>query len=181
MFLVSIVSSQTKNSAEISIEIDPAPYILKGYSVSLKYNSKKYPKLAFMVSVYQSNFPDGMMSQANKDNGWTNMKLETSYAAFVEYHLTNKRNRFHIGPSLFYYNKSVELENTRVDFSTIFPNARIGYIWYPFKKMNLYLNPWCNFGSEINLDEKNQLNGIHFQPNKFNYIVALHIGYSFPL
>jgi elongation factor P hydroxylase len=36
-------------------------------------------------------------------------------------------------------------------------------------------------GSEINLDDKNQLNGIEIEPNKLNYIIALHIGYSFNL
>ena len=111
------------------------------------------------------------------------MKLETSYAAFAEFYLNEEKKGIYFGPSIFWYNKRVELEaiNTPTTFSTIYPNIRAGYIWYPFKKLDLYLNPWLNIGSEINLDKDNQLNGVEFEPNKFNYIVALHIGYKIEL
>ena len=82
---------------------------------------------------------------------------------------------------MFWYNKSVELEatNSRTEFSTIYPNVRAGYVWYPFRKIDLYVNPWFNIGSEINVDSKNEIDGIEFESNKLNYILALHIGYSF--
>jgi len=179
IFSLSLMG-QNETKHQLSIELDPAPYILGGYSVSLKYSSKNNPKIAYMVSIYQSDFPDGMINKPNKDNGWTDLKIETSYAMFVDFYLNKNRKGFYFGPSVFLYNKSVELGQIkeRTEFSTIYPNARVGYVWYPFKKVDLYLNPWVNFGSEINLDHKNQLNEIEFEPNKFNYIVALHIGYS---
>jgi hypothetical protein len=99
-----------------------------------------------MASIYQSDFPNGMMAEANKEKGWTDMKIETSYAAFVEFYLNQERKGFYFGPSVFLYNKSVELETTasRAEFSTIYPNIRVGYIWYPFKKLDLY----CKFRSK---------------------------------
>ncbi len=174
---------QNKTKHQFSVELDPAPYILGGYSVSLKYSSANNLKIAYMASIYQSDFPDGMMTKTNKDKGWTGMKIETSYATFVEFYLNEERKGFYFGPAVFWYNKSVAIEtiNRRTTFSSIYPNIRAGYIWYPFKKLGLYLNPWFNIGSEINLDKKNQLNGIEFEPNKFSYIVALHIGYSLKL
>jgi hypothetical protein len=183
LFLTVNVLGQNQEEAQLAIETDPAPYILNGYSISIKYSPRRTQKIAFMASIYQSDFPDGMMAEANKEKGWTDMKIETSYAAFVEFYLNQERKGFYFGPSVFLYNKSVELETTasRAEFSTIYPNIRVGYIWYPFKKLDLYLNPWLNMGSEINLDDKNQLNGIEFEPNKLNYILALHIGYSFNL
>ena len=45
--------------------------------------------------------------------------------------------------------------------------------------MDLYVNPWFNIGSEINVDSKNEIDGIEFESNKLNYILALHIGYNF--
>lgn len=174
---------QHETKHQFSIELDPAPYILSGFSVSVKYSTENTPKIAYMVSIYQSDFPDAMMNKSNKTNGWKDLKIETSYASFVEFYIRKDRNKFYFGPSVFLYNKSVELEQIaeRTEFSTIYPNARVGYIWYPFKNLNLYVNPWFNIGSEINLDNKNQLNGIKFKPNNFNYIVALHIGYSIKL
>ena len=183
LFLTATIFGQNREGTQLAIEIDPAPYILKGYSISLKYSPKQLPKIAFMASIYQSDFPDGMMTKTNKNNGWKDMKIERSYAAFAEYYLNEEKRGFYFGPSVFWYNKSVELEaiNNRTKLSTIYPNIRAGYIWYPFKKLDLYLNPWLNIGSEINLDKKNQLNGVEFVPNKLKYIVALHIGYKIKL
>lgn len=177
------LTGQNETYNQFSIELDPAPYILSGYSISFKYSTKKTPKIAYMASIYQSDFPDGMMKKTNRDNGWANLKLKTSYAAFVEFYRNKKRKGFYFGPSVFFYNKSVELEtfNQRTEFSSIYPNLRVGYVWYPFKKVEFYLNPWINLGSEINIDNKNQLNGIEFEPNTFNYIIALHVGYSLKL
>jgi len=183
LFLSLGTFGQHQEVTQLALEIDPAPYLLKGYSLSLKYSPKKTPKVAYMASVYQSDFPEGLMTDTNKNRGWKDMKLETSYAAFAEFYLNEEKKGIYFGPSIFWYNKSVELEaiNTPTTFSTIYPNIRAGYIWYPFKKLDLYLNPWLNIGSEINLDKNNQLNGVEFEPNKFNYIVALHIGYKIEL
>ena len=175
------VFAQTDSTKSlVALELDPAPFILKGYSFSLKYSPKKTRKLAIMASIFSSDFPDGMMIKVNKDKGFTNLKLEPSYALFVEYYLNNQRKGFFFGPSIFLYNKSVSYipTNERISFSTIYPNFRVGYTWYPFRKINLYIAPWLNIGSEINIDKENNVNNSEFTPNKFSYVVAIHLGYS---
>lgn len=181
LFSISINAQDTIKTNYISLELDPAPFVLGGYSFSVKYSLKNMPKVAFMASVYSSDLPNSMMSTENKENGWTNSKLETSYAVFAEFYLKNNRQGFYYGPSIFLYNKSVEQNSTHesAKFSTLYPNVRAGYVWYPFNNINLYLNPWLNIGSEINLDNDNSLNGIEYESSKFYYIVALHVGYSF--
>lgn len=181
LFWVSTaVSQEDFNKSYISLEVDPAPFILGGYSFSLKYSPEELSKTAFMVSIYSSDFPNSMMNKVNKERMWTNLRLETSYAIFADFFLENDKRGFYFGPSIFLYNKSVELSsvNERTKFFTLYPNIRAGYVWYPFKNLNLYLNPWLNFGTEINLDNKNELNGTTFIPNKFYYIAAVHMGYS---
>ena len=130
LFLSLITYGQNQEGIQLAIEIDPAPYLLNGYSLSLKYSPKQTPKVAYMASVYQSDFPEGLMMETNKNNGWKDMKIETSYAAFAEFYLNEKRKGFYFGPSVFWYNKSVELEaiNSPTKFSTIYPNIRAGYI-----------------------------------------------------
>jgi len=180
LFNLSALAQDSLKTHFISIELDPAPFILSGYSFSLKYSSKKIPKLAIMASVYSSKFPNSMMSNINSERGWIDLKLEVSYAIFTEYYFNNNRRGFYFGPSIFWYNKSVELKfvNERTEFTTLYPNIRAGFMWYPFKKIYLYLNPWFNIGSEINIDNNNRLNGVVFEPSKFYYIVAIHLGYS---
>ncbi|WP_114748530.1 hypothetical protein [Pleomorphovibrio marinus] len=167
----------------IALEIDPAPYLLNGYSVSLKYSSKKLPKVSLMGSIFSSDFPDAMMAKSNKEKGWVNMKFRPSYALFADYYLNKDRKGFHFGPSVFFYNKSVTLEpyKREIDHSTIYPNLRIAYIYYPFKNIGLYLNPYLNFGSEINTKGPHSIDGVKFEPAKFHYVAALHIGYSIRL
>lgn len=164
-----------------AVEFDPLPFISGGYSVSLKYSPKIVPKTLFMGSVFSSNFPNKMMSKTNMENGWTNMTIERSYAIFTDFFLNNQRKGFYYGPSAILYNKSVAQKSTdeRIYFSTIYPSFTLGYIWYPFPKFGFYLNPWFNLGSEISLDENNRFNDKIFTPNRFNYIMTLHIGYSF--
>lgn len=53
----------------VGIELDPAPYVLKGYSISLKYSSKKMQKVSIMGSIFASDFPDGMMKKINREKG----------------------------------------------------------------------------------------------------------------
>jgi len=177
---IPAVAQETVKTSNISLEIDPAPFILGGYSFSIKYSPKEFPKTAFMASVYGSDLPDAMMSKQNKEKGWSNLRLETSYAIFAEFYLKNNRRGFYFGPSVFLYRKSVQLNsaNERTKFKSLYPNLRAGYIWYPFKKVNVYLNPWVNIGSEINIDTKNRFGEVHYEANKLNYIAALHIGYS---
>lgn len=186
LFLISTLCSgifyaQKQGSSLLALEIDPAPYFLKGYSVSLKYSSSLKQEWAVMASIYQSDFPDAMMSKTNRSNGWTDMKMDKSYALFLEYFLKDTRKGWYAGPAIFWYNKSAGKEESaeRIQFSTIYPNLRVGYIWYPFKAFDLYVNPWFNAGCEINLDDSNHINGITFEPNQFQYILAIHIGYSF--
>jgi hypothetical protein len=184
IFLVSLISgamfSQNQPTSQFALEIDPAPFFLNGYSISVKYSSGQLAKLAGMASVFQSDFPDKMMLKINRDRGWTDMKMERSYAVFLEYYLRNSRKGFYSGPAVFWYNKSVALEESgkRTKFRTLYPNLRIGYIWYPFKSLGLYVNPWINVGSEFNLDHSNQIDNIEFAPSRFQYIVAIHLCYS---
>lgn len=178
-----VISAQSTSNRFISLELDPAPFILKGYSFSLKFGSKKCPKSSIMASVYASDFPDGMMKKTNRDNGWTNMKYKPSYALFAEFYLNENRKSWYWGPSVFYYNKEVSHESstTAVSFTSVYPNVRVGYVWAPFKKSGLYLNPWFNIGSEIGLDNNNKLNGQTFELNTLQYIMALHVGYRIDL
>lgn len=168
-----------KQHQYLSVEIDPAPFVLGGYSLSVKYSTKKISRLSVTGSVYASKFPDKLMSKANYEKGWRDLHIERSYAGFVDYFLNNKRTGFHFGPSLFLYKKSAGLAGSlqRTTFHTLYPNIRIGYVYQPFRKIGLYVNPWVNLGSERNLDKNNTLEHVSFSANKLQYIMALHIGY----
>lgn len=163
----------------ISVEVDPAPFILGGYSFSLKYSPAKFRHFSLMGSVYRSDFPDKMMSEENYENGFRNLKIKTSYALFADYFLKENRTGFHFGPSIFFYNKSVEhnASDEVANYKSVYPNVRAGYVFVPFKNCGLYLNPWINFGKEIAVGNNPSINDSEFVSDDLSYIIALHIGY----
>jgi hypothetical protein len=91
----------------LSMEIDPAPFILKGYSLSLKYSPRHLSHFAFTASVYSARFPDRMMLGNNYEKGFRDLRIETSFAGFADYFIHEHRKGLHIGPSVFLYRKSV--------------------------------------------------------------------------
>jgi hypothetical protein len=163
----------------LSVEIDPAPFILKGYSLSLKYGPRHLSHFAFTASVYSAKFPDKMMLANNYEKGFRDLRIETSFAGFADYFIHEHRKGLHIGPSVFLYRKSVgRLDSPeRAAFTTLYPNIRVGYVWQPFRKLDFYLNPWLNIGSEMNLDTKNVIGRTTFSANQLQYVLALHLGY----
>lgn len=172
------VANQSTNY--LALELDPAPFILGGCSFSVKYSPEKLNHIAFTGSVYRSKFPDKMMSKSNYENGFRNLRINTSYALFADYFIKQDRSGFHVGPSVFLYSKSVgtNLSSEVANFKSIYPNVRIGYVYKPFKKNGFYINPWFNFGKEFALDNNNVIGGNEFSSGAFSYILAIHLGYQ---
>jgi len=177
---VQILPATTKQHS-ISVELDPAPFLLSGYSFSARYNNKRWPHWSIMASAFAADFPNNMLSDINRENGWKDVKFIFSKAIFIDYHFKSSGKGLFVGPSLFVYN--IEAMNTvagrTVSFKTAYPNFRIGYTWYPFRKLNLYLTPWLNMGKEFRTGKSDQFEGTAYQPEKFKYIPALHLGYCY--
>lgn len=164
----------------LSLELDPAPFILGGYSFSLKFSPAKLNHYSFMASVYSSDFPDKMMSKENYEKGFRDVKLETSYALFADYFIRPDRQGWHFGASTFFYSKSVGVEENaeRTAFNSIYPNVRVGYMYKPFKRSGFYINPWLNFGKEMVVAGSTEVNGMNYVMNNCSYVLALHVGYQ---
>jgi hypothetical protein len=164
-----------------SLELDPAAFILKGYSFSLKYSNEKLPNWSVMVSGFAGNYPNSLLAESNKSRGWTDLKFRCSNALFVDYHIKPSRKGLFFGPSVFSYKNEVKNSTTNqtISFRTIYPNVRVGYNWFPFKKLDLYLSPWINVGKEFSIDKNNISKGIEYSTAQVKYVAALHIGYNY--
>jgi hypothetical protein len=132
-----------------------------------------------MGSVYSSKLPDNLLSKENYDNGFRDVELKTSYALFADYFLKANRTGFHFGPSAFLYNKTVGMEESaeEMNFKSVYPNIRVGYLFHPFSGSGFYLNPWVNFGKEFIIDGDKSVNGVQYSTSGLSYIVAIHLGY----
>ena len=163
----------------LSLEIDPMPFALGGYSFSVRYADRNLPHWSAMASVFSSDFPDGMLSSTNRDAGWTALHFRASEALFVDYDFSGKGRGFFAGPSVFLYNNEVTYEPTGEvrSFTSIYPNVRVGYTWFPFKKAGFYLSPWVNVGREIITGEQEASEAPEYMMEDAKYIAAIHLGY----
>ena len=121
------------------------------------------------------------MLPENKEQGWHSLSFNTSYALFLDYSFRKDGKGLLVGPSVFVYNNAVQYGSDQkpVSFRTIYPNIRIGYALFPFKKLGLYVTPWLNVGKEFSLSHKKQRDGADFKLSDVKYIGAVHIGYRY--
>jgi hypothetical protein len=162
----------------LALELDPAPFILGGYSFSFKYSAAALPHFALTGSIYGSPMPDNMISRANRLSGFHHLTINCSYALFADYFIRDDRSGFYFGPSVFFYSKSVSIGESRQHFKSTYPNLRAGYVYRPFKKCGFYLNPWLNVGRELQSTDSHNPGEAAFSLPAISYILALHIGYQ---
>lgn len=164
----------------VSIELDPAPFLLGGYSVSVKFSPKQFTHFSVMGSVYSARFPDKMMDKTNYDNGFRDVKIQTSYALFTDYFVKENRSGLHFGPSVFLYSKSVgaNFSEEKTSFTSIYPNVRVGYLFRFCRNSGFYINPWLNIGKEITLNGTTSIEHKQFAHSTLSYVMAVHIGYQ---
>lgn len=163
----------------ISLEVDPMPFIFGGYSFSVRYARRHLPHWSAMGSVFSSDFPDGMLSTTNRDAGWGSFHFRASQALFVDYNFSGTGRGFFAGPSVFVYNNEVTYEPTGElhAFTSIYPNVRLGYTWFPFAKSGFYLSPWMNLGRETMIGAQGASEAPEYVLDDVKYIVAIHLGY----
>lgn len=66
LLISSGLHAQTQqNRSTISMEADPAPFILGGYSVSLKFSPRTCSHFTIMGSVYNSGLSDKIVRKSN--------------------------------------------------------------------------------------------------------------------
>ncbi|MBK8424677.1 MAG: hypothetical protein IPL27_01290 [Lewinellaceae bacterium] len=86
LLVSSGIHAQTQqNQSAISLEVDPAPFIPGGYSISLKFSPRTSNHITIMGSGYSSGLPDKMMSKSNyeKDSGILKLKPVTRSLSII--------------------------------------------------------------------------------------------------
>lgn len=162
----------------VAIELDPAPFVLSGYSVSLKVAPPQWKRFTLMGSVFSAHMPDAMMRKSNRDNGWTGVHIMQSAALFVDYYPSATQRGWHTGPNFFWYDRSMFNEVLQLSggYKSGLYGWRAGYVWQPVRKAPIYLNPWLLAGWESAFPGQAKQPG--FQTNGFSWILAVHVGWG---
>lgn len=174
-------NSQQHQKTEISVEIDPATFIFRGYGFHLRIKPKTSYHLLFGMGAYAMDMPDVLVdfNKNNRADGW-NVRLNQGYGLFGEYHFTEVNRKWFAGAQLGVQEYKIKKEN--LTGSTKYTNALLmaygGYTWRPFN-FGLYLKPWAGVGYVSKLSGSNIINGTEYNIAPISMFATLHIGFTF--
>lgn len=139
-------STETFKDRDFRIEIEPAPFLLKGYSIMLGYDITK--DNSFSINLYSQAADVPEFAKAGFSGGVgdsTTVRMPFQLAINFRYKI-NAFKKWESNPVIGlitgweYFNVSQPSDVEPLKISTIMATSYMGFEWYLYKRM-LYLNP----------------------------------------
>ncbi len=182
LLLASIKSMAQNNSRmEVSVEVDPATFLFRGYGVHLRVKPAKSEHLLVGAGAYAMDFPDVFvdMNKHNRNKGWE-VRLNQGAGIFAEYFFSEVNNKWFVGGQLAI--QEYEIGNTWLEGASKFTNGLImpyaGYTWKPFDN-GFYLKPWAGIGLTSKFSGSDHLGSEVYDIAPIVMFATLHVGYTF--
>lgn len=170
-----------QNKAKLSIEIDPATFVFKGYGVHLRYQPKNCNHLLFGVGAYAMDMPDMLVNfnKTNKDAGWK-VRLNSGYGLFGEHHFSQVNKGWFMGAQIGTQEYKVENESEggNTKFTNVLAMVYGGYTWKPWQS-GFYIKPWAGMGYTSKIGGGNNLGAKKYDIAPITMFATLHLGYTF--
>ncbi len=184
MVLTMFISHQSfsqNDQNKFSIEIDPATFAFKGYSVHLRLQPKKSDHLLIGLGTYAMDMPDALVNfnKKNKNMGW-DLRLNQGYGFFAEHHFSEVNKKLFVGAQVSLQEYKIEKEDLAGSekFTNGIAMAYVGYTIQPFQN-NLYIKPWAGIGYTSKISGNNTLASSEYDIAPITMFATLHIGYTF--
>jgi len=182
--LYSQASAQQSTSDEqgkFSVEIDPATFAFKGYSIHLRLQPKNSDHLLLGIGTYALDLPDVFVnfSESNRDKGW-NIRISQGFSFFGEHHFTEVNQKWFIGSQVGIQQFKIENENIsgREKYSNFLAMGYFGYTFKPFNN-SLYIKPWAGIGYTSKVSGENTLASLTYEIEPVTMFLTFHVGYTF--
>ena len=169
------------SKTEISVEIDPATFVLSGYGIHLRLKPKNSQHFLIGIGAYAMDMPDVLVdfNENNKEKGW-DVRLNQGYGLFGEYHFAEVNKKWFVGTQLSLQEYKIENESIEGSekFSNILIMAYTGYTWKLFNS-DFYIKPWAGVGYTSKVSGSNTLGNLEYDISPIMMFATLHIGYTF--
>lgn len=181
MLGLGVNAQQSLSKTRLSVEIDPATFVFRGYGVHLRIQPKNQNHMLYGVGAYAMDMPDVLvnLNEKNKDQGW-DVRLNQGVGLFAEHHFTEVNKKWFVGAQASIQEYKIE-NNTSTGYSK-FTNALLmtygGYTWQPFKSA-FYIKPWAGIGYTSKISGTNSLENKECDIAPITMFATLHIGYTF--
>lgn len=172
---------EQRNKTKLSLELDPATFIFKGFAVHLRIQPEGINNLLFGAGAYAMEMPDVIVNinKGNKDKGWS-VRINQGYGLFGEYYFNEVNKKWFVGNQIGIQEYKIENKSTHGNekFTNILFMGYAGYAWQPFDS-NFYIKPWVGIGYTSKISGNNKLNNFEYDISPITMFATLHIGYTF--
>jgi len=128
---------------DLRVDVEPAAYVLRGYSVHLRVATPWHPRLVAGVGAYGFDMPSLLIDLApgNRDEAW-DVRLSLGTNVFFDYFLgAHADHGWLAGAQLGVQHYRIRHGGDEQTVVTLLVLARVGYEWHPFAQ-GFYLFPW---------------------------------------
>ena len=171
------ITAQHK-SHQIDLEIDPATFVLNGYSIHVRYSAPQWDHLSIGLGGYAMDMPDVLVNfnPKNQRKNW-DVRLNKGLGVFAEYHVNKINDGFFIGSQFGWQAYKIEKNQFHESYNTLLVMAHGGYVLPMFDRF--YLKPWAGIGYVSKLSGQTIVDDTTYSVAPITGFATLHIGYRF--
>lgn len=174
----------------VSIETDPAFWVGTlpnglGFDANIDFRLAKHPHLRFGILGYSAKWSGEfgksvLLTKDFTEDNWVTQWNGIGVEAQYQFRLGLKRGGLQPGLRLqwnqFLYNQN-NIQKGEANHFVITP--QVGFQWFPFKKIGLYVLPWAGVQIPTLGTDKLMINGAERDTRKIMPVVTAHIGWEF--
>jgi hypothetical protein len=172
--------TETNTKHRISLELDPATFVFKGYSGHLRWQPKKSDHWLLGIGAYAMNMPDALVNinKHNRNRDWE-VRLNFGVGMFFEHYSKQVNNGWFWGSQIGMQQYKIE-QATTTGTSTFQSSLLMGYTGYtfPIKKSKWYVKPWAGIGYASKISGNASVNEQTYNISPITMFATLHVGYT---
>ena len=183
LFLLLGISQGAAQSERkwLGIETDPISTAFGALTLSVVVEPKAAKHWSLFMNIVSADFPnwmDDFLNPNNKGKGFDS-KINIGGGLAFDYFLKEEKEGFYFGLINLFFQNEVRQNDTTETVITHNIIPRLGYRWYPLKKINIYLNPFVGLRYEHTPGSTKSVDGTVFEPAGIQPFGTLHIGFHF--
>ncbi|MEO0733104.1 MAG: hypothetical protein AAFZ52_09735 [Bacteroidota bacterium] len=182
LFISGLLPAQTEvASGGWSVETDPFSTAFGAKTLSVTIEPRRPEHWSLFLNVVSADFPgwmDDFLNPKNKGKAF-DPRIRLGGGFGVDYFFRPERTGTYVGLLNLFFQNELRGSDNSVRLLTHNMIPRVGYRWYPFTKLRLYLNPFVGLRYEHAFGKRWSLAEEAFTPAGLQPFGTMHIGYRF--
>jgi len=139
--MLGMIASARADGVDLRVDVEPAAYALRGYSLHLASTMPFAPRLNLGGTLYGFDVPGMLIEMGdNRATDW-DVRLRVGYGVFWDYYFDAPRDGWLVGGQVGFQQYRATGLGTDAIFTDIMLLVRAGYEWHP-RGGGGYLMPW---------------------------------------